>query len=371
MTQAPGNAPDMLTRREWLIAGTVIACASRSVSTAVAQDNLSDTVVPIVCGQIGTTHAHAAGKLSAMLGQPQNWNVAGWSEPDPQRRSAVADRKPYSEAPAMSEAELLAVPDLAAVAVETDFDQATQTALRAIQAGKHVHLDKPGGVDHVAFSQMRRAAEAAGLTVQMGYMLRYNPAFELLIQAVREGWLGEITEVDAAMGKLADPATRRQLVLQPGGAMFEIGCHLIDIVVTLLGEPTHVETFSTPSADDGVPDNQLAVLVYPRATANVRANFTDPFGGPRRRFNVTGTQGSFEIAPLESGVVQLSLTRAVGDFEQGRRTVRLDLVGGRYDGEFTDLARVIRGEKRLAWDAAHDIAVHATTLRAAGIWNPL
>jgi len=33
------------------------------------------------------------------------------------------------------------------------------------------------------------------------------------------------------------------------------------------------------------------------------------------------------------------------------------------------LVKVIRGEKRFDWDAAHDIAVHETTLRAAGIWD--
>ena len=42
---------------------------------------------------------------------------------------------------------------------------------------------------------------------------------------------------------------------------------------------------------------------------------------------------------------------------------------GRYDREFIDLAKIVRGEKKLAWDAAHDIAVHETLLRASGIWS--
>lgn len=42
---------------------------------------------------------------------------------------------------------------------------------------------------------------------------------------------------------------------------------------------------------------------------------------------------------------------------------------GRYDWEFVDLAKVIREEKQLSWNAAHDIAVHETVLRAAGIWE--
>ena len=40
---------------------------------------------------------------------------------------------------------------------------------------------------------------------------------------------------------------------------------------------------------------------------------------------------------------------------------------GRYDGEFADLARVIRGEAKLAWSYEHDLAVQETVLRAAGM----
>jgi predicted dehydrogenase len=324
---------------------------------------------PIVSSQIGTSHAHAAGKISAMLAAPADWRVIGWVESDAGLRESAANRDPYRKLPPFAEEALLATPGLRAVAVETDFHQATDTALRALEAGKHVHLDKPGGIRHRDFVAMRQEAERKGLTVQMGYMLRYNPAFELLFRAVRQGWLGDVIEIDASMGKLGDPSIRRQITDQAGGAMFEIGCHLIDAVVTLLGKPTRVDPFSTPSRDDGVADNQLAVLVYPRATANIRANFADPFGGPRRRFNVTGTRGTLEIVPLESGRVQLSLDRAAGDYQPGQRLVQLDVPRGRYDGEFADLAKVIRGEKRLDWDAAHDIAVHETTLRAAGIWD--
>ena len=78
------------------------------------------------------------------------------------------------------------------------------TAARCIAAGKHIHLDKPAGESLAALRRLLDDATARRLTVQMGYMLRYNPAFELLFQAVREGWLGEITEIDAAMGKLAE-----------------------------------------------------------------------------------------------------------------------------------------------------------------------
>jgi len=269
----------------------------------------------------------------------------------------------------MTVEELFAVRDLKAVAVETTIEASCEMARRCIEAGKHVHLDKPGALQHAEFKAMRLAAEQKGLTVQMGYMLRYNPAFELLFQAVRDGWLGEITEIDAAMGKLADPTTRQKIGELAGGGLFELGGHVIDAVLTILGKPAAVSAFSTPAGSDGVKDNQMAVLQYAKATAIIRCNHADPFGGPRRRFNVTGTEGTFEIVPLESGKVNLSLTQARGSYKKGTQTFQLDVPKGRYDHEFIDLAKVVRGEKKLAWDAAHDIAVHETLLRAAGIWS--
>jgi hypothetical protein len=49
--------------------------------------------------------------------------------------------------------------------------------------------------------------------------------------------------------------------------------------------------------------------------------------------------------------------------------MQLEIPKGRYDAEFVDLTRVVRGEKQLEWNAAHDIAVHETTMRAAGLWK--
>ncbi len=326
-----------------------------SASAAALADS---TARRLRIGQIGTEHAHAGGKMEAMRSLTDLWEVVGVTGP-----------KGYDGVKSMSVDELLAVPNLSAVAVETTIEASCAMARRCIDAGKHIHLDKPGALDHAEFKAMRLEAEKRTLTVQMGYILRYNPAFELLFRAVNEGWLGQITEIDAAMGKLADPGTRGKIGALEGGGLFELGCHIIDATLTILGKPASVTPFSTPTSNDGVKDNQMAVLSYPNATAIIRCNHADPFGGPRRRFNVTGTEGTMEILPLETGKVTLSLTKARGAYKKGTQTFQLDVPKGRYDAEFVDLAKVVRREKKLAWDAAHDIAVHETVLRAAGIWR--
>lgn len=340
-----------MTRRHFLTTAAAFAVTHSQAATP-----------RLKIGQIGTTHAHASGKMMSMRGLPELWELVGIVSPDGTPSAT------YQGLSVLTEAELLAMPDVKAVAVETRIEDSCATAKRCLAAGKHIHLDKPGALDHAEFKAMRLDAEKRGLTVQMGYMLRYNPAFELLFQAVREGWLGEITEIDAAMGKLADASTRKQIGSLPGGGFFELAGHVLDAVVTLLGKPTLVHAFSTPTTSDGVKDNQMAVLEYAKATAIIRCNHADPFGGPRRRFNVTGTKGTFEILPLESGKVNLSLTQAHGAYKKGTQSITLDVPKDRYVGEFKDLAKIVRGEKKLAWDATHDIALHETLLRGAGVW---
>lgn len=320
-------------------------------------------------GQIGTTGAHASGKMMAMRSLKDRWEVAGIVEPEAHLLQRPETARAWQGLRVLTEEELLGLPDVQAVAVETRIGDATSTALRALRAGKHVHLEKPGGSSHADYKAMRLEAERRNLIVQMGYMLRYNPAFELLYRAAREKWLGDITEIDVFIGKLGDPQARNFIHQLPGGGMFELGCHVIDTVITLLGVPKSVTAFSTPSKDDGTKDNQMAVFEYPRATAVVRCNFSDPFGDPRRRISVTGTEGTFEIVPMESRNVTLSLDRDHGSYRKGTQKFQFGQPSGRYDGEFIDLFRVLRGEKRFMWDAAHDIAVHEAVLRASGVWE--
>lgn len=337
-------------------------------------------------GQVGTSHAHASGKMESVRSLSDLYEVVGVAEPVPGRQTAAKGAKAYAGLPWMDEGELLADQSVEAVLVETTLADSARAALAAITAGKHVHLDKPGAEKHADFRRMRLEAERRGLTLQMGYMLRHNPAFALLLRAHREGWLGEITEIDASMGKLADARVMAQLGALPGHGMFELACHLVDVVVKLLGEPKSVHYFGRKtgllSAD--FPDNQLAVLEYPRATVTLRCNHGDPFGGPHRRFRVAGTRGAMSIDPLESGrgVLRLSddvhskVCETVGDkavmkqiteFRRGENPFALKLPAGRYDEEFRHLHAVLRAGAPFGWDAAHDIAVHATALRCAGL----
>jgi len=324
---------------------------------------------PIRIGQIGTKHAHAAGKLATIRKFPDLFELVGVVEPDPEQRDRVADRAPYEGVDWIPEPALLERDDVQAIAVETEVRELVPTALRCIRAGKHIHLDKPGGTSLGPFAELLEEADARRLTVQMGYMFRYNPAFEFLFQAVRDGWLGPIREIHGVIGKKASASLRRELAEFPGGGMFELACHLIDALVTVTGPPDEVTPFQRRShpETDAFLDNQVAVFEYPGALATIRCNHVDPFGFVRRQVEVVGEQGAIEIEPLEPPQLRLFLDRPRGKFDKGIHSISLPKPSGRYDGDFRDLAAVLRGTKALAWDSTHDLAVQRAVLLASGM----
>lgn len=339
-----------------------------AVSSIVTPKQLSAAKVtsPTKIGQIGTKHAHAAGKMMVLRKLPDHYQVIGIVEPDPAARLSATKHKAYRDLPWLNEEQLLNTPGLQAVVVETSVDDLVPTATRCVAAGKHLHLDKPAGASMPAFRRLMQEADRQSLTVQMGYMFRNNPAFQFCFQAVREGWLGDVFEVNAVIGKKINSADRQRYMNYDGGTMFELGCHLIDAAVSVLGKPNKVTPFlkrTSPDMDNLV-DNALAVLVYPQATATIRSAVVDAAGFQRRQFVVCGDLGAIEIRPLEPPKLMLTLEKPQGTFKRGTQEVPLPKMPGRYGEQLIELARVIRGEIPSPYPSSHDLAVHETILRS-------
>ena len=317
-------------------------------------------------GQIGTSHAHAS-KLSAYRKSP-DYEVVGIVEPSDELRQKAMQQEAFRDLTWMSAEELLNQRGLQAVLVETDVCDLLANAQKCVQAGMHVHIDKPAGESLPQFQKVLTLADERKLMVQLGYMYRYNPGVQLLRRFLKEGWLGEVFEVHTVMSKVVDPASRRQLARYPGGTMFELGCHLIDLVVGILGRPTAVTPYTRQSAPamDSLVDNMLAVLEYPAATATVRSTALEVEGFSRRHLVVCGTRGTFQIQPLDSPAVTLSLSQAVGDWKSGTQTISLPRYV-RYVDDAADMAKFIRGEKPNDFNSTHDQAVQETVLKACGL----
>ncbi|HEY1172787.1 MAG TPA: Gfo/Idh/MocA family oxidoreductase [Verrucomicrobiae bacterium] len=357
-----------MNRRDFITgSGAALGAAALLPHTVLAQPAGRSGKIKI--GQIGTGHAHAAGKLAAIRKFPEHFELVGVVEPDPEQREKAMRDKAYQDVTWLTEEQLLNSKGLQAVAVETEVKDLLNTAEKCIAAGKHIHLDKPAGEKFSHFQKIVENARKQKLTIQMGYMLRYNPGVQLCYRAAKEGWLGRVFSIEAAMSKALDKNSREGLKRYPGGALFELGCHVLDSAIYVLGKPQKVTAFnrSSSSANDGFADNQYAVLEYPHATAVIHSALVEVGGEARRQFTVSGEQGTVEVRPLEAPKARMSLDRVQGDYKKGWQDVEMPKMGGRYDLEFLDLAAVIRGEKAFAWSYDHDLAVQETLLKASGL----
>ena len=358
---------DRILRRDFLRQSALAAGLGAGWSVSGGASEAKPQRVRV--GQIGTGHAHAGGKMEALRRLVDDYEVVGIVESDPARRRAAEQSPVYRGLTWMNEEQLLNTPGLKVVAVETEVSQLLPTARRCVAAGMHVHLDKPAGENLAEYRRLLDEAAARRVCVQMGYMFRCNPAFRFCFQAVRQGWLGRIFEVHGVMAKFADDAERKRNLRYRGAVMFELGCHLIDPLVTVLGRPTAVTAqhrVLRPETDS-LADNALAVFEYPSALATIRVSVTEVGGERRRQFVVCGTEGTVEIRPLEPPRAYLTLGRARDKFARGYQEVPLPKMSGRYDDQLCDLARIARGQAEPEYAPAHDLLVQELVLQASGL----
>lgn len=355
-------------RREFLrqfssaaVAGAVVPQLSH---LSRAAEKPAQTRIKI--GQIGVGHAHA-GKLAAYRKSPE-YDVIGIVEPDAELRSRAESQDPYRDLPWMTREQLLNVAGLQAVLVETNVGDLLNTAEACIAAGKHIHLDKPAGESLPQFRRILDNAARQKLLLQMGYMFRFNPGVVLLREFLKQGWLGDIFEVHTVMSKVVAAEERKKLGRFRGGIMFELGCHVIDLVIGVLGKPQSVTHFAqhASSQADQLQDNMLAVFSYARATASVKSSAQEVEGFERRHLVVCGTEGTFHIQPLDNPSARVALSKARGDYKKGYQDIKFPRYT-RYVDDAADMARIIRGEKPTDFPYQHDLTVQETLLKACGL----
>lgn len=320
----------------------------------------------IKIGQIGVGHAHAT-KIAVYRDSP-DYEVVGVAEPDPELRRLAEKAPTFQGLKWLTRDQLLETPGLRAVLVETRVRDLLDNAEVCVAADKHVHIDKPAGESLPRFRRILELAAKQKLLVQMGYMYRYNPAVVLLREFLKKGWLGEVFEVHAVMSKVVAAPDRKRFAEFKGGMMFELGCHVLDLVIGVLGRPKDIAPFARHSSmlEDGLFDNMLAVLGYPRALATVKSSALEVEGFDRRHLVVCGTEGTFHIQPLDSPTARVSLSRPRDKYRKGTQVLEFPKYV-RYVDDAADMARVIRGEKASDFPYEHDLTVQETLLRACGV----
>lgn len=324
--------------------------------------------------QVGTKHGHAAGVYQVMLEHP-DVEVVGCFEPDEGRRAFCESSGMWGDAVWLdSFEEILDDPEIVAVASEGANRESLGHTEAIVRAGKHCFYDKPAGDDFHRFMRVIEDAKGQGLEVTMGYMFRKHDGFERMADWVRSGFLGHVFQIRAHMstwlpersegGQFTD---RQGLSYHRGGVLYDLGGHMLDQIVWMMGRPERVTPYlqNATSSVREFMDNTLAVLEYPNAlvTLDIAAMEPRPMA---RRFEVYGTEGSAIMEPFEPAE-QLRLCLIESKDGYGEGVTMLDLEDRRrYVDTFASFVRTIEDGAEPLRSLDHELLVQETLMRCTG-----
>lgn len=211
---------------------------------------------------LGVTHPHARAWADAAHDDPRV-KIASVHDPDPEASRAFGER--YGAELADSPKRALGSAD--AVVVDGRNDQAAAFAEQAVAARLPVFLEKTGARSAAELHAVAEKADRASLITQMGYFMRYSDAVARARDALAQRSLGTVhlARFHAAVPHAAWDTMRHWFadatnVVTP---FMEAGCHLVDVVRLLLGEPHQIRAGSTrlPGSPSPAEDALAATML--------------------------------------------------------------------------------------------------------------
>jgi len=206
---------------------------------------------------------------------------------------------------------LLALPEVEVVVIATLHDSLAEITLAAIEARKHVLVEKPAARNPAELEPVMAAAERHGVKVHVGFNHRYHRALRKAKDIVDSGELGELMFIRARYGHGArlgyDKEWRANPVLSGGGELIDQGPHLIDLSRWFLGNFTEVQGFAhTYYWDMPVDDNGFMILKTPtQQVAFLHASCTEwknlfsmEIYGRVGKLDISGLGGSYGVERL-------------------------------------------------------------------------
>lgn len=332
-----------------------------TVSTLALSAAAAEAPRRVRLGFLGCSHSHGMPKVKLAL-ESADWECVGVFEPDAKHRAAAEKLG----AKALSQEQLIAASEV--IAVECDAKDRYALAKRALLAGKHVHIEKPPTVTLAEFRELLTLAREKRVLMQMGYMWRFNPGINAAIEAARQGWLGDVYLVRGVINTSLNAESRRSFGEIAGGTMFELGCHLVDPMIRLMGKHAKITPVLRHDSKDAdqLADNCVAVFDFKRAIGTISSATMQPTAGAHRTFEIQGTNGIAAVKPLEQPVLTLDLAKDAGPYKKGSQVINFPPYK-RYVPEFAELAACVRAGKPLAVTPEEDELVHEALLKASGM----
>lgn len=202
--------------------------------------------------------------------------------------------------------QLLDDPEVDIVYVASPHSHHCEMAVAALQAGKHVLVEKPLAVTAAEGERIRDASVAAGRFAMEAMHYRFHPRIQVLNALLRSGELGDIRMVTADMG-VSVPFDHDHRLFAPelaGGTLLDMGVYSIWLSVFVLGLPSSVACFGHLT-ETGVDNQAVTVMSYANGQQAIASSSLTTFGSGLA--SVSGTNGRVLIHSRHSAPGDLTV----------------------------------------------------------------
>ena len=246
-------------------------------------------------GVIGTAHARR------LAGGVAGTTLVAVADENPDRAQAIATELGVDAA--RSVPHLLDRPDIDAVVVAVPSGLHAAVAVAALEAGRHVLLEKPIDITVDAADQILDAERRSGRTLTVASQRRFAPENQFVFQAIRDGLLGTVTSatVEVALWRSQEyydsGSWRGTWELDGGGALMNQGVHLVDLALWLLGDVDEVYAYAGLLAHERIEvEDTIAITARLRGGALLTFLATTAAYDSRPiRYAVHGERGSVAV----------------------------------------------------------------------------
>ncbi len=227
---------------------------------------------------IGYWGINLARTFALMPGAELTWLC----DPRPEAQQKAASWAPNARL-SSDIADVLRADDVDAVVIATPAVTHAELACRALEAEKHVFVEKPLALDIASAEAVGRAAAESARTLMVGHLMVYHPALEHLRTLVQSGELGELRYLYATRVNLG--RARRD-----ENALWSFAPHDLSMIDALLGvAPTSAWATGESYLRPGIEDVVFLTLKYPgKRMAHVHLSWLDP--RKERRLTVVGSR---------------------------------------------------------------------------------
>jgi len=242
-------------------------------------------------------------------------------------------------------------PDVDIVYVATTHPFHREQALMAIEAGKHVLIEKPLALNAAHAGEVLTAARQKGVFAMEAVWMRANPLILKAHEIVTRGVIGDVVAIQAdfSIEVAFDPTHRLYDLANGGGALLDLGIYPIHFALLFLGHPDLQQVLGTlsPTGSDAVAALQWGYRSG--AVAQLRCATTAWAPG---RATVIGTTGSMSVEPWFVNPERLVVTTSEGES-------RVEGEGTAYGPQVQEVERCLR-----AGLLESPLAPHAETITA-------